>query len=70
MPDITLPCGHTVAESWLISRAMSIQAKRSGNGGAKPGAGRKKKLKTCPACGSVGGTAEMRGHKCASDQPH
>jgi hypothetical protein len=28
--------------------------------------GRPKILRTCGICGAIGGTVEMRGHKCAS----
>ena len=48
---IELPCGHHIAEDWLLSRAASVWAKRAKTGGSRQGSGRPKVFRPCGKCG-------------------
>jgi len=55
-----------MSEDAILSLAAHIVVSRreTPGGGARPGAGRKKKIVECEKCGASGGTAEMRAHRC------
>lgn len=65
---VRLPCGHYLKEEAVLQLAARIVVSRreTPGGGARPGAGRPKKIVACEKCGESGGTAEMRAHKCES----
>ena len=66
---VRLPCGHYLPEDQILGLATRIRFahQEPPGSGARPRPGRPRKIVICRKCGELGGTLEMRGHKCGPE---
>jgi CheY-like chemotaxis protein len=66
---VRLPCGHYLPEDQILGLATRIRFSHHEplGAGARRGAGRPRKIVICRKCGGLGGTLEMRSHKCSTE---